>query len=156
METSEMDRHDLIEYAGFRKRFFAFLVDTAIMYVFSYGLGLAIGITLVALKGHLDLDSSEAKLYGSMLDLALKVFYLLCISAMESSSRQATPGKRLLGIIVTDLQGNRVSYNQALARNLAKLFSNLTLGYGYLMCTSTKRAQTLHDSLAECLVIIKD
>jgi uncharacterized RDD family membrane protein YckC len=72
---------------------------------------------------------------------------------MESSAKQATYGKQILGIKVCDMQGNRVSFAHALGRNFAKLFSVLTFFVGYLMCFFNKQQQCLHDMIAGTLVM---
>jgi len=74
---------------------------------------------------------------------------------MESSSRQATLGKMAVGIIVTDLEGNKISFGRATARHWAKVISGLTLFIGYIMTGFTAKKQALHDMIAECLVVVK-
>jgi uncharacterized RDD family membrane protein YckC len=77
----------------------------------------------------------------------------LYYSLMESSPWQATLGKRALGLQVTDLHGNRISFGRATGRYFAKIVSGLTLSIGYLMAGFTRRKQALHDIISECLVI---
>lgn len=71
----------------------------------------------------------------------------------EASVRQATIGKRLMDIKVTDSGGNRLSLGTSFARNFAKIISNLTLGIGYLYCFLNKKQQCLHDVLVDTLVV---
>jgi uncharacterized RDD family membrane protein YckC len=71
---------------------------------------------------------------------------------MESSSMQATLGKKALGMIVTDLEGRRVSLGKATGRFFGKILSGLILGIGYIMIGFTERKQGLHDMLAGTLV----
>jgi len=71
---------------------------------------------------------------------------------MESSVWQATCGKRLLGLRVTNLNGARVSFHRAAGRNLGRVLSGI-LGIGYLVMFFTKRKQTLHDLMASCMVL---
>ena len=72
---------------------------------------------------------------------------------LESSVWQATLGKRLMGIKVVDLQGQRISFTKSSGRCLAKGLSTLTLGIGYLTPLWDHRKQTLHDKAAGCLVV---
>ena len=72
---------------------------------------------------------------------------------MESGPTQATYGKQLLKVRVTDLNGQRITPANALGRNIAKLLSVLTLFIGYIMCFFNKKQQCLHDVLADTLVI---
>jgi uncharacterized RDD family membrane protein YckC len=71
---------------------------------------------------------------------------------MESSSYQGTLGKMIFGLKVTDLYGNRISFERATGRNFAKILSAMILGIGYLMVAFTERKQGLHDLLAGTLV----
>jgi uncharacterized RDD family membrane protein YckC len=71
---------------------------------------------------------------------------------MESSSYQATLGKMIFGMKVTDLNGNRISFERATGRHFAKWLSAMILGIGYLMVAFTERKQGLHDLLAGTLV----
>jgi uncharacterized RDD family membrane protein YckC len=73
----------------------------------------------------------------------------------ESSSWQATPGKRALGLYVTDMAGQRISFGRASGRFFAKMISGLTMMIGYLMAGFTERKQALHDLIAGTLVLRK-
>jgi uncharacterized RDD family membrane protein YckC len=77
----------------------------------------------------------------------------LYFAVMESSPWQATLGKKLLGLYVTDLHGQRLTLGRATGRTLAKYLSTTTAGIGYLMCGFTARKQALHDVVAKCLVL---
>ena len=72
---------------------------------------------------------------------------------MESSPKQATYGKQILRIKVCDMEGNPVNAGKATARNFCKLFSNITLGIGYLLSFFNKQQQCLHDMMAGTLVV---
>jgi uncharacterized RDD family membrane protein YckC len=74
----------------------------------------------------------------------------------ESSSTQATIGKKAMGLMVTDLEGNRISFGRATGRFFAKYLSTVILFIGYLMMLWSEKRQTLHDKLAETLVIRSD
>ena len=84
-----------------------------------------------------------------IIPLANLVYHVM----MECSGRQATYGKQLLKIRVTDIAGQRITAGRALGRNVAKLCSVLTLFIGYLFAFFNKRQQCLHDMLADTLVI---
>src|SRR6266849_153843 len=71
---------------------------------------------------------------------------------MESSSYQATLGKMIFGMKVTDLNGNRISFERATGRHFAKWLSAMILGIGYIMVGFTERKQGLHDLIAGTLV----
>lgn len=74
-------------------------------------------------------------------------------AVMESSRWQATFGKILLGNKVTDLNGNRITLLRSTGRMFARGLSGMVLDLGYWMALFTKRKQTLHDILAETIVL---
>jgi uncharacterized RDD family membrane protein YckC len=73
---------------------------------------------------------------------------------MESSEWQATVGKKVLRLVVTDMAGRRVSFWRATGRHFAKIVTNMIpLAIGYIMAGFTEKKQALHDMLAGCLVL---
>lgn len=71
----------------------------------------------------------------------------------ESSPAQATPGKMVLGIKVTEVGGGAISFKRATARYWLKTLSTLVLGVGWLLAAFTPRRQALHDMLAGTVVV---
>ncbi|WP_395739906.1 RDD family protein [Prosthecobacter sp.] len=81
------------------------------------------------------------------------VFAILYYVMMESSATQATLGKKACGLVVTDMEGRRISQGRATGRYFARLLAGpLTLGIGYLMAAFTRQRQGLHDMVSGCLV----
>jgi len=75
---------------------------------------------------------------------------------MESSEYQATLGKMALGLTVTDLMDQRLTFGRASGRFFARIVSNLIpLEIGYIMAGFTEKKQALHDMIAGCLVLRK-
>ena len=72
---------------------------------------------------------------------------------MMSSEWQATAGKRVMSIVVTDLDGGRISFARATGRHFAKYLSAFLLGIGFVMAAFTSKKQALHDMIAETLVV---
>lgn len=68
---------------------------------------------------------------------------------MESSERQATFGKRMVGIVVMDVDGGMPSFGRSLLRAIAQF-----IAIGYLLAAFTKRHQALHDLLASIVVVL--
>lgn len=87
--------------------------------------------------------------------IAVLILGWLYYALMESSSRQATLGKMALGIIVTDTEGQRVSFAKATGRHFGKIVSGIILYIGFIMIAFTEKKQGLHDIMANCLVVIK-
>jgi uncharacterized RDD family membrane protein YckC len=136
-------RADLLGYAGFWIRFFAYLIDTIIVSIGVFALMLPLQFI-----GNFDPEESVA---GTLL-LVVIVFVgpWLYSALMESSPLQATLGKKALGIKVGDLDGNRISFGRATGRYFAKIISNLILYIGFIMIAFTRKKQGLHDLIAGC------
>jgi len=149
----------VFHYAGFWKRFVAYLLDQIIISI----VAIFIIIPFFAMIGFSffssDFEVSEELVftiitaYFSFIILAVAAEWLYF--ALMESMKGATIGKMALGIIVTDLQGNRISFGRATGRYFGKIISSLTLCIGYIMAGFTQRKQALHDMIAGCLVINK-
>ena len=68
---------------------------------------------------------------------------------------QATIGKMALGIIVTDMNGAKLTLSKAFVRNLSRILSNLTMLIGYIIAAFTEKKQALHDIIAGTIVVKK-
>jgi uncharacterized RDD family membrane protein YckC len=79
----------------------------------------------------------------------------LYFALMESSSKQGTLGKMALSIMVTDVNGNRITFGRATGRYFGKFLSGLILYIGYIMVAFTEKKQGLHDMIAGTLVVNK-
>jgi uncharacterized RDD family membrane protein YckC/Tfp pilus assembly protein PilE len=135
-------------YAGFWKRFAAFILDYIIVVVLAMMAGAVIGL-VYGIGAGAPTDDAASGLGAIAGFLVWWLYYAL----MESSARQATLGKMALSIRVVDGQGNAISFGRATGRNLAKLLSGMILMIGYLMAGFTSRKQALHDIVAGCLVV---
>ena len=105
-----------------------------------------------AIKSAIDDHKSEIRFFSYISSIISNWLYF---TLFESSSLQATPGKMALGIIVTDLSGNRISFARANGRYWGKTLTGLTLGIGWIMAGFTRKKQALHDILAGTLVVKK-
>ena len=119
-------------YAAFWERFVAQVIDVVILsvatgtvFTATFGAGMAIGFF-------------APWLYEAF---------------MTSSEWQATVGKRVMSIVVTDLNGNRMSFARATGRHFAKYISVFLLGIGFVIAAFTAKKQALHDMIAETLVM---
>ena len=136
----------LFAYAGFWRRFAAWFIDTIILMVGGLIISFAFGVVIT--RGGVSGESREVP--ANILGILVGWLYH---ALMESSTRQATLGKMALGLMVTDLSGQRISFARATGRHFAKIVSALILFIGFIMAGFTSRKQALHDMLAGCLVI---
>ncbi|MGH9775684.1 MAG: RDD family protein [Candidatus Acidiferrales bacterium] len=151
-------------YAGFWLRAVAYLIDGLIV-------GLPIGLVFIVLifatgmGGMLSAGSNEdaAGFLAAAGVLMIMLIVVVALAGMwlyyawfESSRHQATLGKMAMGIIVTDMNGQRVSFGRATGRYFAKLITGMIpLMIGYIMAGFTEKKQALHDMIASCLVLRK-
>lgn len=137
------------EYAGFWVRFLAYLIDNVVFIALAIATAFILGLFL---PGAIIADSPEFNALYTLLTILIGWLYM-CL--MESSARQATLGKMALGLIVTDLAGDRISLGRATGRLFGKIPSIIIFNIGFLMVAFTRRKQGLHDIMAGCLVIYK-
>lgn len=132
-------------YGGFWVRLVALTLDYAIVFILLLAAMLGMGM-VVAMTG-------METLMGLLAWLILTFGPLLYWPALESSRWQATVGKRVMGLQVTDADGGRLSFPHALLRMLAKILSSIPLGLGFVMAAFTARKRALHDIVARTLVV---
>ena len=166
----EEDGPDIGVYAGLGRRFVAFIVDIIIILLFDLVamavLGLTRGIqnSYFYFVQHIAVDTlttegTMAALLGSILaayGIVLIVIPWLYFAGFESSRSQATPGKLLMHIVVTDMTGNKPTFARVTLRHFAKFVSALIIFIGFLMIGLTQKRQGLHDRIAGCLVLLQD
>jgi uncharacterized RDD family membrane protein YckC len=140
-------------YGGFWIRVVAALIDGVLVRVVLTPFRAVLGLGGLAAGGFGHRGFSLMSLVGGglMLLLTIPTTWLYC-ALMESSSYQATLGKMIFGMKVTDLYGNRISFARATGRHFAKILSGLILCIGFIMVGLSERKQGLHDLLAGTLV----
>ena len=143
----------MIPYGGFWWRVLAYILDAIILQIATsiiggiFGVGLALPLT--------GLGAGENAAFGMMMFGmigASLVINWLYFAIMESSKLQATVGKLAVGVVVTDLRGERLTFARATGRYFAKILSSLILCIGYIMVAFTECKQGLHDIVASTLV----
>jgi uncharacterized RDD family membrane protein YckC len=155
-----------VAYAGFWLRFVAYLIDVVIS-------GIAFVILLIPLfvltgagaalsrigSGENISDDVAAFLgIGFIFGFFGIVFLVswLYYALSESSSWQATPGKKMLNLRVTDMTGEPISFGRASGRFFARIITHMIpLAIGYILAGFTEKKQAIHDMIASCLVLRK-
>jgi len=161
---------DIGVYAGLGRRLIAFVVDFILILLFDvvavFVLGLTRGIQNLyfylvqhAPVSSLTPEGTSTALYGSIIasyGILLIVIPWVYFAGFESSRSQATPGKLLMRIVVTDLEGNKPTFARVTLRHFAKIISTLVIFLGFLMIGLTRKRQGLHDKIAGCLVLLQE
>jgi uncharacterized RDD family membrane protein YckC len=154
-----------LHYGGFWLRFLAYLIDGAVITLGAF----VVAIPLVFLTGlgtllsqvHPEEDLNDAGFWLIMAVILLLAAVSLAVTwlyhaLMESSEWQATIGKKVLDLVVTDMAGCRVSFWRATGRHFAKTVSIMIYPFGHMMAGFTQQKQALHDMIAGCLVLRRD
>jgi uncharacterized RDD family membrane protein YckC len=137
-------------YAGFWTRLFATLLDV-IFFAPLFFMFAMLSVVFLPLPD----DPSQMFLsrnYWIFQGLNVLFFWLL-YAGFESSAMQGTPGKRVLNVAVTDMDGKRLTFRRASGRFFARYISAMFFLIGYFMVAFTERKQALHDLVAKTLVI---
>jgi uncharacterized RDD family membrane protein YckC len=129
-----------MRYAGFWIRVGAYLIDGILLAVVNVILGLVIG-------------SSSGSLGTALLVNAISIgIGLAYFAGFESSEKQATLGKQAVGIKVGNVNGEQITFANALGRYFGKIISGLLLCIGFMMVGWDDKKQGIHDKLADTYV----
>jgi uncharacterized RDD family membrane protein YckC len=153
-----------LEYGGFWARFVAAVIDglilgipfwiVVVLLMFMFG-----GFGMMMRRSAADPRAAAAFLapvFGLFFlgMIAFVVVEWLYFAGMESSARQATFGKSVMSLRVTNYEGQRISFGHASGRFFAKIISGLIpFAIGYIMAGFTAKKQALHDLIAGTLVL---
>jgi uncharacterized RDD family membrane protein YckC len=139
----------------------AFLIDCALLFIPVLAV-FAAAYGAWYLRGQLEHRDAETArqeqelLYRELRDLVLLMangFAWLYAAGLESSPWQGTIGKQIMGLVVTDSAGQRVSFLRATGRHAAKYLSALPLFLGFMAALFNAERLTWHDRLAGTRVI---
>ena len=140
-----------MRYAGFWVRAVALIVDSIILAPLAWIFYL---IEAAIFGANMASGAYSTLLIEYVLCLIFSMLvYCVYFAAFESSIWQATPGKRLLSLKVTDLYAGKISFLRACGRYLGKIISGLFFCIGYIMAGVTEKKQAFHDVLASTLVL---
>lgn len=123
-------------YAGFWDRVVAYVID----------LGILVGISFVIIfvptyEPFVTFfnDLTFIPLYTPGTEFAVTLISWIYFASFESSTRQATIGKLIVGITVIDVNRDRISFGTATIRYFSKILSGLLLLIGFFMIAFTKK-----------------
>jgi uncharacterized RDD family membrane protein YckC len=160
---------DVGVYAGLGRRLVAFIVDLILILVIDLVVAGALGLFrgfqnlyFYAVQHvpveQLTTEGTTAALFGSIVaayGITLIAVPWAYYAGFESSRSQATPGKVLMKLVVTDLEGNKPSFARTTLRFFWKYISALIILIGFIMIAFTRKHQGLHDILSGCLVLLQ-
>lgn len=140
-------------YAGFWVRTLAAIIDFLLSQVAIFIIVIPIAFALAASMAD-TASVSQLEAAGERLGFVVGVFVQwMWFTISESSKWQATIGKKIIGLKVTDENGERIGFGKANGRYWSKILSGLILFVGFLMVAFTAKKQGLHDKIAGTLVV---
>ncbi|MGE5405987.1 MAG: RDD family protein [Candidatus Saccharibacteria bacterium] len=143
-------------YAGFWNRLWAYMFDKVVLVIANYLLMIILMIPILIIIGFSAADKTSDYTVGIVVAVAgiggPLIFNWLYYAICESSSWRGTPGKMIMGLVVTDDEGRQISFWRASARYVSSLVSMLLLFTGYIATAFTPKKQALHDIIASTLV----
>lgn len=143
-------------YAGFWVRFFAGVLDVAflippfVILVWCFGVRDFQSVNIHSNSSSFAYLSASAQ--GHFFNLLSYILSIAYIGYFLASKKQATIGKRLLGIYVGNPDGSRLSTGKSFSRAVASLLTSATLGLGFLPVIFTKEKTALHDLICNTRV----
>ena len=145
-------------YGGFWIRFVAFVIDGIIVRLITIPFTLA--FAAMGIVHNIDRwgDMDQQHLVLPFVGAALATLPIILAAnwlyeaLLTSSEWQATLGKKLFNLRVTDEGGNRISFARATGRHFAKFYLSAFLLIGFIMAAFADRKRALHDLIAGTLV----
>jgi len=154
---------DLYRYGSFLERAIAYLIDVLIRAILAM-----ICLFIILFPFYYSSSNSDLFLQSPEFRLAITLIFVIAswlyYAILESSSKQATLGKQIIGLKVTDLNLQPISF----AKSSARYWSRSIIGLGLifvqipfirliplwcLVYFFTEKKQCLHDLIARCIVV---
>lgn len=141
--NSSFPGSNLEEYSGFWRKALALMID-------GFVISLLMLVVFVAIISFAGLGATQEQLILTI--IGAYVIVLLYKPILESSKKQATIGKMVMGIKVIGASGGKISFLRALARFIIEQLHASFL-VGYLISLFTAKKQSLHDIVCKTYVI---
>jgi uncharacterized RDD family membrane protein YckC len=141
------------QYAGFVTRLSAFFIDRLIVAVFIAIVTAVVGFVIQSLQVNQWLgieDWSQWLVRGLLAAFTFLTYFVYDVGCWLLAGQ--TPGKRLMGLLVVQTDGQRLRLGAAIRRWLGYYLSAI-LFLGFLWVLIDSRRQALHDKLAGTLVV---
>ena len=146
------------QHASFAKRLLAIPLDLVGMTIAWLAVLMLLAVLFGLEEGFRGASDAESdRLFEIWFDWAMVILLFvvppLYYAAWEALPTQATPGRLLVRLRVTDTSGKRLGFARALWHGIARALTLLTLGIGYLPALFGERKQALHDLAAGVVVV---
>ena len=139
------------DYAGFWIRFGAIVLDWIILGIINITIS-SLYLWFFQTENRFEWEDGAYVTTPNIINAFISWLYF---AGLESSKYQATLGKQMVKIYVTDEAGGRISFLRATGRYFSKFISAMILFIGFIMAAFTAKKQALHDIIAGTLVLKK-
>jgi len=147
-ETARLRELEGLPLASFRSRLLAFAIDLAVVLAGAVAVGMPEALRKSRETGHDVVVAFDP--FHSLAGIAFLLAYVGLVGWLWDGR---TIGKRLLGIRVVSLTGERITLWQSVERTMGYGASALEGGFGFLQYFFHANRRTVHDRIAETIVI---
>jgi uncharacterized RDD family membrane protein YckC len=164
MHSSQLEG---LELAGFARRFFALVIDLLILFIILYGIGMLLnafhlihfGLSIGVSSDHTEASLPEVhngiefnvpEVFKVIIKLAIPVLYFGLFIWFTNGY---TIGKRLLRIRIVSTNHKHITLWHSIERSIGYYASSLEFGFGFLQYFIDYNRRTVHDRIAETIVI---
>jgi uncharacterized RDD family membrane protein YckC len=144
MEEQHAEYTAFRQYGGFWMRFWAYLLDLAVV-------GSINGILVKPVFRLLDLPLGGGGIFSPINIATAAVFYLYFVLMTKYFGQ--TLGKMVFGLKVVPLNGERLSWSTVIFREWIGRYISATFQILYVIAAFTPKKQALHDIFADTVVI---
>jgi uncharacterized RDD family membrane protein YckC len=152
-ETKVMKRLHGVTLASFGRRAAAILIDIGFGTIFIFLVAILIEPILRAKGWVTDEKPIKIVFFGNWY---CTLGYALYFALAAYFGKGRTPGKRLVRIRIASLTHDHLTFWQCVERSMAYGFSVLELGFGFFQFFINPNRRTVHDRVAETVVILDD
>lgn len=141
------------------KRFIAYLIDYAPILVIVFCIAYFLGFKEVLrqfLSERPFVYTDDYIIWKNHIRNISFLLYCIYASVMECTSHQGTLGKKIMGIKVVGLDGEKLSPIDSVKRNMFKPISYLPYSLGFIWALFDKNSRAWHDYFARTAVVDRD
>lgn len=136
--------------ANFWWRLLAYIIDYILLILLLIAMGVVIVLILKFTNDSFYWNPDDHEL---QFRLSGVVLFMIYNAGFEATKLQGSIGKIICKLKVVDAGGQKITFANALGRNVAKILSSLVCGMGFLSIFWNKKRQAWHDEIAKTYVI---
>lgn len=135
-------------YGGFWLRLCALIMDSALMFLVSGVVNVALGLKFFATSA----NPNPKEILAVLITFSIQFLYF----SLGQALMNGTLGKRALGLVLLDAKDfEQISIGQAFGRSFMQFISFISFCLGYIWIGFHQKKQGWHDSVAGTIVVKK-